>query len=124
MKKEYDIVPVPKPRMTGRDRWLNPARPAVARYRNFCTECMIKNLHIPMFGGHITFVLPMPKGWSKREKDIHNGRHHFQTPDLDNLIKAILDALFEDDKDVCDLRATKIWGVTGKIIVETQDSLV
>ena len=123
MKKEYDIVPVPKPRMTRRDKWLNPARPGVARYRNFCLECTLKKVHMPMSGGHVTFVLPMPDSWSKRHKDIHDHRHHFQTPDLDNLIKALLDALFEDDKEVCDLRATKIWGREGKIIVETQDHL-
>lgn len=118
MKKEYSIIPIPKPRMTRRDKWLKPPRPAVARYRNFCTECMLKKINMPMSGAHVTFVLPIPIGWSKIRKIDFDGHAHCQTPDLDNLIKALLDALFENDSDVWDLHATKIWGRVGKIIVE------
>lgn len=37
---EYPIVPVPKPRMTQRDKWQK--RPAVMRYRAFCDEVRAK----------------------------------------------------------------------------------
>mgnify|MGYP003396025562 CR=1 FL=1 len=76
-----------------------------------------------MSGGHVTFVLPMPKGWAKEGKISMEGKPNYKTPDLDNLIKALLDALFENDSTVWDLHATKIWGEVGKIIVETQDHL-
>jgi Holliday junction resolvase RusA-like endonuclease len=79
---------------------------------------MLAKIHIPVSGTHVTFVLPMPAGWSKKKKDIFNDCYHSHTPDLDNLIKALLDALFENDSEVWDLHATKIWGRKGKIIVE------
>ena len=66
-------------------------------------------------GAHITFVLPVPK---KPKKFQRHGMPHQQKPDLDNLIKSVLDALFEDDSHIYDLSAKKIWGDVGQIIIE------
>lgn len=112
----YPITPVPKPRMTQRDKWKK--RPAVMRYLAFADEVRLYGVQVPESGYHITFVLPMPKSWSKRKKDEMNGKPHQQKPDLDNILKALLDAVFEDDCMVWDGRATKIWGECGEIIVD------
>lgn len=60
----------------------------------------------------------------KRKKSVKRV-HHTIKPDLDNLIKAILDGLngiaFKDDAQVCSLSATKVYGVDdedGRITVE------
>lgn len=47
-----------------------------------------------------------------------NGKPHQQKPDKDNLEKALLDAIFEDDCRIWDGRVSKVWGETGKIIIK------
>ena len=119
-RKIYDIVPVPKPRMTRSDRWKT--RPSTARYWAFKEEVRLKRVKVPEKGAHITFVMPVPKSWAKRKKAEYLGKPHQQKPDVDNLVKALLDAIYDDDAHVWDVRATKIWGEVGKIVVEEGDS--
>lgn len=114
---EHLITPVPKPRMTQKDRWAK--RPAVLRYRAFCDEVRLRGVSIPESGAHVTFVLPMPRSWSKEKRAEMEGRPHQQKPDVDNCTKALLDALFEEDSGIWDLRTTKLWGSEGKIVVST-----
>ena len=90
--KTYQITPIPKPRMTQKDRWANS-------------------------GYHVTFVLPMPDSWSKKKRAEMAGKPHQQKPDKDNLEKALLDAIFEDDCRIWDGRVTKILGEVGQIII-------
>lgn len=42
---------------------------------------------------------------------------HMQKPDKDNLEKALLDCVFEEDSHVWDGRVSKLWGWTGAIII-------
>ncbi|MBT9425870.1 RusA family crossover junction endodeoxyribonuclease [Enterobacter oligotrophicus] len=60
----------------------------------------------------------MPKSWSKKKRTAMYGQPHQVKPDLDNLTKSLLDALFEDDAHIWDARTSKIWGETGMIIIE------
>lgn len=115
---EYNIEPVPKPRMTQRDRWQ--LRPPVMRYRKFCDRAREHKICVPESGAHITYVLPMPKSWNQKKRAQMAGKPHQQKPDIDNLTKALLDALFDDDAHIWDVRTTKIWGETGMIIIEEQ----
>lgn len=112
----YAITPVPKPRMTRRDKWAK--RPAVMRYRAFCDDVRDSGLVLPECGYHVTFILPMPKSWSKKKRDKMNGAPHQQVPDKDNLEKALLDSLFGNDSHIWDGRVTKRWGLSGAIQVE------
>lgn len=103
-----NITPVPKPRMTQRDKWAK--RPAVVRYYAFC-DGLRELWGDEKVGEHvtITFALPMPKSWPKTRRASMTGHGHKQRPDIDNLLKAFLDALCEDDSHVWDVHATKIW---------------
>lgn len=47
------------------------------------------------------------------------GKPHTKKPDIDNLCKALLDALYKDDSKIWDLRVTKIWGYEGQIEIKT-----
>ncbi|WP_100117023.1 RusA family crossover junction endodeoxyribonuclease [Klebsiella pneumoniae] len=40
-----------------------------------------------------------------------------QKPDADNMIKALMDALFTDDAHIWDFRVTKVWGESGQILI-------
>lgn len=106
--------PVPKPRQTRRDRWEQ--RPAVVRYRTWAdaarlayrAACRAQRLRASEFtpeGVHANFYLPAPKSAAGR-----NNFPHTQKPDLDNLVKAVLDALFPDgDQRIYLLTASKRW---------------
>lgn len=111
----YDVTPVPKPRMTQRDKWKK--RPVVLRYHAFKDQVRDSGLTIPTSGAHVCFVMPMAKSWTKQRSIVMEGQPHEQRPDLDNLLKALGDALFEDDSCIWDIRVTKVWGKEGKIKV-------
>lgn len=116
MKTTYSIIPIPKPRMTQRDKWK--IRDCVVRYRAFCDEVRLHKITLQESGHHITFVLPMPKSWSKKKRADMDRKPHQQKPDVDNLTKALLDAVFDEDCRVYDIRTTKLWGEYGEIIIE------
>lgn len=102
------MVPVAKPRMTQRDRWAK--RPAVVRYHEFCDELRLRwgNQEVPEKVS-IKFYLPMPKSWSKKKRKEMVWKPHQQRPDVDNLVKAFLDALCEEDSYIYGVRAEKYW---------------
>lgn len=109
------IDPLAKPRMTRADKWAK--RPCVLRYRAYKDELRLKGL--PALTGElkIKFVLPMPKSWPKWQHVEMAGRPHQQKPDIDNLVKAIMDAGGLDDSHVWSLSATKVWGEWGYLEV-------
>ena len=116
------VTPYGKPRMTRRDQWAK--RPAVIRYRAFCDAVRAAwpaGIPYPAAGAHVTFWLPMPKSWSKRKRDAMRGQPHQQKPDRDNLEKALMDAMCEDDAHVWDGRTTKRWADTGYITITTNE---
>ncbi|MDF7650772.1 RusA family crossover junction endodeoxyribonuclease [Erwiniaceae bacterium L1_54_3] len=115
----YDILPMGKPRMTQRDKFTR--RPETNRYWAFKAEVRLRGVSVPESGCRITFVLPMPDSWSKKKRAEHIGRPHQKKPDVDNLHKALMDALFDDDCIVWDARITKIWGEKGQIKIEKID---
>ncbi|RWS82331.1 RusA family crossover junction endodeoxyribonuclease [Klebsiella michiganensis] len=111
----FNITPMGRPRQTRADKWKQ--RDVVLRYRAFCDEVRLKNVVMPEAGSHITFILPMPASWSQKKRAVMNGQAHQQKPDVDNMIKALMDALYADDAHIWDLRVTKLWGVTGQILI-------
>jgi len=110
--QDHPIVPIGKPRMTQRDRWKQ--RPVVLRYHAFKDLCREWNVEL---SDHfrVIFVIPMPKSWSKKKKAAHDGQPHRAKPDIDNVLKALMDAVLEDDSHVWSVRASKRWGYEGKI---------
>ena len=118
----FALVPVPKPRQTRRDVWLSPPRPAVARYRAFADRmreiAQANRFDFPEAGASILFAMPMPPSWSKKKRAQMHGEPHRQKPDLDNLTKATLDALCEEDCTVWRLGSlTKYWADQGSITI-------
>lgn len=108
--KHYPIIPVGKPRMTQRDRWKK--RPCVLRYHQFKDQCRLHNVTL---GDSVSvrFYIPMPDSWSKKKKREMLNQPHQQKADIDNLLKALLDACLADDSSVYAITATKHWDVEG-----------
>ena len=109
--------PMPKPRMTRADKWKK--RPCVVRYRAWADKArlavkeQIGKLPDPKKISHIAIsaYFQPPKSCKSR-----SGAHR-QRPDIDNIIKAIFDSLYEDDSAIPSLTATKEWGPQAKTIV-------
>jgi Holliday junction resolvase RusA-like endonuclease len=112
-----EINPFPKPRMTRGSTWS----PAAKRYWAFKDEVKLlarsKRLVLSGSGDTIVFLLPMPFGWAKSKKNSSLLAPHRSRPDLDNLLKALWDALEIEDKHIYGVTAIKLWSNTGAIIV-------
>ena len=112
--KRYPITPMGKPRMTRRDKWAK--RPVVLRYFAFRDLVKLHNVDLPKRGAMVIFCIPMPKSWSKKKKTEMSHKPHEQTPDIDNLLKGLMDAVYKDDSGVSDITVRKIWDYEGSII--------
>jgi len=88
------------------------------RYRAFADKCKELGVVVPEYGSTVIFTLPMPKSWSKKKRAQMDGEPHQQTPDVDNLAKALLDSVYDNDCRVWDIRFIKRWGVDGRIDIE------
>lgn len=104
-----EVVPMGAPRMTQRDRWKK--RPCVLRYHAFKDALRAQVGPVPDGVNSLSWIayMPIPKSWPKWKKKDMAGKLHDQKPDRDNIDKAILDALFKDDRKVATGRLTKRW---------------
>lgn len=117
----YNITPVSKPRMTQRDKWKK--RPCVLAYYAFKDECRLKGVKVPD-RAQIVFSIPMPASWSQKKRQRMNCEPHQQRPDVDNLLKAVFDAVLKEDCWVYEVHARKVWSETGSIeITEITDEM-
>lgn len=73
----------------------------------------------------IQFLIPMPKSWRPKRRQEMVGKPHLQTPDVSNLTKAVEDwsngLLWEDDRLICSIIATKLWATTGAVMIEAEE---
>lgn len=113
----YNIPPVAKPRMTRSDKWKK--RPATKKYWAFCDMVRANKVKFES-GDHVIFHIEMPKSWSEKKRFVMDRTPHMQTPDLDNLVKALGDAIYQNDCILYDYRATKRWSETGQIEIRKQ----
>lgn len=78
----------------------------------------------------IEAVFPVPTAWNKtKKKEAISGLvQPTGKPDLDNIAKAVLDALnglaYTDDSRVLDLRITKRYGECGFVAVRIDDAVI
>lgn len=63
---------------------------------------------------------PFPSWTKKKTRELLN-RPHTQKPDLDNVVKAVADALnniaYVDDTQLAQIEARKIWGPTSQTVI-------
>ena len=101
-------IPRDKLRPSGLKRLLR-----LERYNNYKlelgAEAKVKGFVMPPIGCSIIFFIPTPRTWSKKKKKLHHGRFHQSKPDLDNLLKAFLDALMTEDKQISHYELSKRW---------------
>lgn len=106
------VVPIGKPRMTRRDKWLK--RPATDKYWSFGDElrALLGIAHkLPSAPANVSWTayFPMPQSWSKKKQQEMSGKPHQARPDRDNVDKAVLDSLFLDDSTAASGNLQKRW---------------
>ena len=118
---EVVVNPVPKPRMTFRDRWGGKSkRPIVERYHNYLDtlrDAFKKEDFVMGNSLIIVFLIPM----AKKKKLQFEGRVHQNKPDLDNLIKAVCE-LHQKDQEIFSVVAQKFWATEGKVTIINNSS--
>ena len=113
----FDVVPVAAPRMTHADRWKR--RPCVIKYFEYRDQVRAiaaeQGFTLPdQFS--VTFYLAMPRSWSKRKKQAHDGKPHQAKPDADNLLKGWMDC-FGEDCAVWSVCASKVWSASPCVLL-------
>jgi Holliday junction resolvase RusA-like endonuclease len=103
-----NIAPIPKPRMTKRDKWAR--RPCVVEYFAYKDALIAVGIRDELRSGNVSmgFYLAMPDSWSAKKKRAMDGKPHQQKPDLDNLVKGVLDCL-DSDAHIHEIKAWKCW---------------
>lgn len=107
-----DGIPVPKPRMTRRDKWAK--RPCVLRYYEYKDRILSVlppiDEDLVLTSAIMSFHFSTPKSWSKRKKVLaHAHYYHWGKPDIDNLAKGFLDSVTNDDSNVYAIECYKFW---------------
>lgn len=125
----FDVVPMGAVRMSQSDRWktnpdhhniLQRQRPEVTRYFRFkrtIKEQSAKMGYTQENTLEIVFLVPMPASWSKKKKERENKMPVKTKPDIDNYVKAFLDALLVEDGHIWKIIAEKRYAYKGSIIV-------
>ena len=124
--KELFIKTVPIPK--GRPRFYggHAVTPEKTRkyeklIRDSWTHGIIDSEHIYV---DMLFKMPIPQSYSKKKQAALVDAPHAKKPDLDNLVKAVLDALngvaFEDDSRICSISAVKLYGTEPCVFVKME----
>lgn len=107
-------VPKQRPRMTRYGAVYTPAE--TIRFEKLVAKSAISAGARPVSGPvsvELETVFPIPKSWTKARKAAAEGQPHTQRPDLDNLVKSVLDGLngvaFADDSQVHSVASRKRW---------------
>jgi Holliday junction resolvase RusA-like endonuclease len=127
-------VPVPKgrPRMTKRGHVFTPKK-TVSYERSIALAAQAAKSKLAggqLFDGPVMVTIHchfgMPKSWSRKRKEAMLYEPHIQLPDLDNLVKSVLDGLnqtfgiWDDDKQVAAVTATKHWSEESSVLVRIE----
>ena len=115
-----DITPIPAPRLNANSRFNPKKKPIFDRYMQWKQDIQILALAAgwkPTDEIRVVFVVPMPKSWPKKKRLDMDGQPHQQTPDRNNLTKALEDALYHNDSRVWKSSEEKRWGARGQIII-------
>ena len=126
-----EVAPMGAVRMTKRDKiFTNPnhkdpqkkQREVVTRYFKFQNDIWNEyNLKPFTFPSNldVIFCMPMPKSWSEKKRAKMNRKPCNSRPDIDNLVKALMDAIKMEDADVWKITAEKRYSYKGSIIIFT-----
>lgn len=116
-------VPASRPRVTRKGTYNEPKYTAYKKALGLVAKSKIKKPLENEVSIKIDFFYEIPKSWTKKKKT--EAKWHKSKPDIDNLIKSVLDGLngiaYKDDGQVVQIMAKKQYtnGMAGvKILIE------
>jgi Holliday junction resolvase RusA-like endonuclease len=116
--------PAPRPRVTRNGTYNNEDYTEWKNGLKLLAKTRFKNPITTPVSMKIEFFYEIPKSWSKKKKE--NAKWHTSKPDIDNLVKSILDALngvaFNDDSQVCMIQARKQYAAFNGVKVEIYEN--
>lgn len=137
MRIDYQVIGIPKPQARPRvfygvkkgKGFVHAYSPKTTWFELVYTETLkIKNSLKNRLSGalrlHLVFCLPIPKSISKKKRlELH---YVTKKPDLDNLAKAVMDAinnvgLWEDDSQVSILEVSKIYSDEPRCLITIEE---
>lgn len=71
----------------------------------------------------VTFYFGIPKSWSKSKREKAHGMPHTSVPDIDNILKSVMDGMsqcWQDDRQVYSVVGMKIYGTMEGTMVEVE----
>lgn len=116
--------PVGAPRQTGRSRFNPKKRPAIERYHAYrdAIRLFARGQQVPPAERTeeivITAYWTPPPLWSRNKQEAAIGTKKRSKPDGDNVEKAVLDALFDEDAAVGDTCMRRRWDWTARTEIE------
>lgn len=122
-----NIKPMGAVRMTQRSKWEDSRAKQYLAYKGVIGLEARRHIKDPFTGpvqAIITFFYPIPKGWSKKDKEqARNGKiTPIVKPDLDNCVKGIYDSLnkiaWKDDNLVISTLARKLYSDEPRIEIK------
>lgn len=116
----------PRPRFRNTGRFVQTYMPAsYTKHKDFIREQMPKALLDGKLKVTLSFYFKVPKSWSNRKKLLAIGQYKRTKPDIDNLIKTVLDAandhLWKDDNQIVEIHSFKQYAEEPKIILEVEE---
>lgn len=118
--KHFPIRPMGAVRMTHYSKNTDERALAYHQWKGQM-RMLAQGWKFPASGAKVTFEFEMPASWSKAKKDRMCRAPHQSTPDLDNCLKALIDALCDardgGDSYVWNVYAEKYWARENGIMV-------
>ena len=116
----------PRPRFRNTGRFVQTYMPtSYTKYKDFIREQMPNALLDGELKVTLSFYFKPPKSWSNRKKLLAIGQYKRTKPDIDNLIKTVLDAankkVWQDDNQIVEISSLKQYAEVPKIIMEVEE---
>ncbi|MCC3663258.1 RusA family crossover junction endodeoxyribonuclease [Staphylococcus haemolyticus] len=116
----------PRPRFRNTGRFVQTYMPAsYTKHKDFIREQMPNVLLDGELKVTLSFYFEPPKSWSNRKRLLAIGQYKRTKPDIDNLIKTVLDAandhLWKDDNQIVEIHSFKQYAEEPKIILEVEE---
>lgn len=116
----------PRPRFSKRGNFVQTYMPATyTAHKAFIQKQMPKVMLKSDLIVTIEFLFNPPKSWSNKKRLAMIGQYKRTKPDIDNLIKTVLDAankhLWKDDNQIVEVRSFKKYADEPKIVMSVTE---
>ncbi|MRF37158.1 RusA family crossover junction endodeoxyribonuclease [Staphylococcus sp. KY49P] len=115
----------PRPRFRNTGKYVQTYMPAKYTNHKKNIQAQMPNLMIDApIKLTIEFHFPLLKSWSKKKHVAMIGQYKVTKPDIDNLIKTVLDAankhVWQDDNQIVEIASFKKYAETPKVVMDIE----